>query len=49
MKNIIAFSLVYAYLAKSAVGVECSATMEVPIDAAAMKLYFTGFKPTVTR
>lgn len=49
MKNSIAVGLVYAFMAKSALGVECSETMEVPIDESAMKLYFTGFNPTVTR
>jgi hypothetical protein len=49
MKNFLAAGMVCAFLAKSAHGVECSETMEVPIDETAMKLYFTGFNPTVTR
>jgi hypothetical protein len=38
-----------ALMARSAYGAECSETMEVAIEETATKLYFTGFKPTITR
>jgi hypothetical protein len=38
-----------ALLARSAYGAECSKTMEFAIEETATKLYFTGFKPTITR